>query len=78
MLDGEPDCQKSKGLNSLDGLLLVGVEDDFAEKTGGSIVHVNDDVLGASHSLESTLDQVGTSGSEDLVVRRSLVAKQLT
>lgn len=52
--------------DSPDGLLPIVIEDHFSEETRRRIVHVNDDMLHACHSLECPLDEVRSCGSQDL------------
>lgn len=49
-----------------DRLLLGIAEDDGSEERRRSVVEMDDDVLGTPDSVEGTLDEVGSSGREDL------------
>lgn len=49
-----------------DRLLLGVAEDDGSEQRRRGVVEVDDDVLGAPDSVEGTLDEIGSSGREDL------------
>jgi hypothetical protein len=48
-------------------LLCVIVEHDFPEQTRRSVVHVDNDMLETSDSLECPLDQIGPRWGEDLL-----------
>lgn len=49
-----------------DRLLLGVAEDDRSEERRRGVVEMDDDVLGTPDSVEGTLDEVGSSGREDL------------
>lgn len=53
-------------VDSLYRLLLVVIEDDLSEKTAGSIVHVDNDILESGHGFECSFDQICSGWSEDL------------
>jgi hypothetical protein len=44
--------------DSLYRLLLIVVEDDLSEKTTGSVIHMNNDILESTNSLERSLDKI--------------------
>lgn len=53
--------------SEVDGLLLRVAEDDVAEEGGSCVVHVEDRLLAARHSVDRPLDQILTGWCQDLV-----------